>query len=80
MVFVTLSKKDGRYNVGDEIARDTFKSMHGVELFVYDLKSINADFGQYGLVYAKEVFETEINLNGKPPKCFWFLCCKKGCL
>lgn len=80
MVFVTLSKKDGRYNVGDEIARDTFKSKHGVELFFYDLNSIYADFGQYGLVDAKEVFEPEINLNGKPSQCFWFLFCKKGCL
>ena len=77
MVFVSISKKDFRYGEGEEISKDTFKKNHGVTLFFYDSESIQADFGNNGLVSAKEIREPVKSSGDKPPQGFWYIICKK---
>lgn len=77
MVFVSISKKDFRYGQGEEIAKDTFKKNYGVTLYFYDSESIQADFGNYGLVDAREIREPIQDLGDKPSQRFWYIICKK---
>lgn len=77
MVFVSISKKDFRYGEGQEISKDTFKKNYGVTLYFYDSESIQADFGDYGLVDAREIREPIKNSGGKPSQRFWYIICKK---
>ena len=76
MVFVTISKKDFRYGEGLEISKDTFEKKIGVTLYFYDSESIHADFGNYGLVDAKEISEPTKG-GDKPSQRFWYIVCKK---
>lgn len=76
MVFVTISKKDFRYGEGEEISKNTFKKNYGVTLYFYDSESIQADFGNYGLVDAKEISEPTKG-GDKPAQRFWYIVCKK---
>jgi SAM-dependent methyltransferase len=77
MVFVSISKNDFRYGEGEEINKDTIKKNHGVTLYFYDSESIQADFGNYGLVDAREISEPTKNLGDKPIQRFWYIVCKK---
>ncbi|MDD7886755.1 hypothetical protein [Flavivirga sp. 57AJ16] len=77
MVFVSISKKDFRYGEGEEICKDTFKKNYGVTLYFYDSESIRVDFGNYGLVDAREIREPINNLGDKPSQRFWYIICKK---
>lgn len=77
MVFVSISKKDFRYGEGEEICKDTFKKNYGVTLYFYDSESILLDFGNYGLVDAREIREPIKNLGDKPSQRFWYIICKK---
>tara|TARA_Y100000814_G_scaffold284584_1_gene251664 strand:+ start:53 stop:331 length:279 start_codon:yes stop_codon:yes gene_type:complete len=77
MVFVSISKRDFRYGEGEEIGKDTFKKNYGVTLFFYDSESIRLDFGNYGLVEAKEIREPIRNLADHPSQRFWYIICKK---
>lgn len=76
MVFVTISKKDFRYGEGEEISKNTIKKNYGVTLYFYDLESIRADFGDYGLLNAREISETTKG-SDKPAQKFWYIVCKK---
>jgi|SRR5690554_3460543 len=76
MVFITISKNDFRYGEGEEISKNTFKKNYGVTLYFYDLESIQADFGNYGLVDAKEISESTKS-GDKPSQRFWYIVCKK---
>lgn len=69
MIFVAISKIDPRYGKGKEISRDTFETKHGIALFFYDSDSIKAEFGNYGLIEAKDINESSQK--------FWFIKCKK---
>ena len=77
MVFVTISKNDFRFGQGVKISKDTFEPWKGLTLFFYDLDSIKADFGNFGLVEPEEINEPEIDLEGKPKQKFWYIICKK---
>ena len=78
MVFVTLSKSDARYGVGQQISKDQFLTGHGVELFFYDAASVERDFGQFGLIEASEINEPVENTGSKPSQKFWQITCKKA--
>lgn len=78
MVFVTLSKGDARYGQGTEVAKDSFLTQHGVTLFFYDLDSIEAEFGNYGLSEAEEINEPSEWTEGMPRQRFWWIACLKG--
>lgn len=77
MVFVTISKQDFRYGQGTEIEKDTFEPWSGLNLFFYDLDSIQLDFGNFGLLSAEEISEPVKNLGDKPSQKFWYIICRK---
>ena len=77
MVFVSISKHDSRYLEEEEVTKNTIKKSYGVTLYFYDSESIQADFGNYGLVEAREITEPKENLGNKPTQRFWYIICKK---
>ena len=77
MVFVAISKTDVKYEEGKKIDKDTFATKHGVNLFFYDFDSIEAAFGKYGFVEAKEINEPLKGIGDKPSQRFWQITCKK---
>jgi SAM-dependent methyltransferase len=77
MVFVSISKLDFRYGQGKEISRDTFETRPGLNLFFYDLKSIESEFENYGLISAEIMNEPVENLGDKPSQRFWYVTCQK---
>lgn len=77
MVFISISKKDGRYGDGLEILKDTFETRHGIHLFFYDRDSVLAEFGSYGLLEVEEVNEPAIPQGGRPVQAFLQIVCKK---
>lgn len=77
MVFVTISKNDFRFGNGKIIGEDLFEVWPGLNLFFYDINSINSEFSRYGLVEAKEIYEPENTQVDKPSQRFWNIICKK---
>lgn len=77
MVFVSISKMDFRYGQGKERSKDTFETWPGLTLFFYDSDSITSEFGNYGLIDAKEMNEPIKDLGDKPKQKFWYIVCKK---
>ncbi|HCT29405.1 MAG TPA: SAM-dependent methyltransferase [Bacteroidales bacterium] len=77
MVFIAISKTDIRYGYGKEINNDTFETKHGVTLFFYDSDSVEKEFGDFGLIEAKEISEPAKNTENKPSQRFWQIVCKK---
>lgn len=77
MVFVAISERDAAYGQGQELSKNRFLTKHGVNLFFYDLESIEREFGNYGLLEAKEVGEPTKNSGNRPSQCFWQIICKK---
>ncbi|MCD8740980.1 class I SAM-dependent methyltransferase [Mucilaginibacter roseus] len=77
MVFITISKNDPRYREGEIVDKDTIRKSYGVTLYFYDPESIQADFGDYGLIEAREITEPKENLGNKPTQRFWYIVCKK---
>ncbi len=77
MVFVTISKSDFRFGQGTEISKDTFEPWKGLNLYFYDLDSINVDFENFGLIENEEINEPEIDIEGKPKQKFWYIICRK---
>lgn len=77
MIFVSISKTDFRYRQGKEINKDTFQTWPGVTLFFYDSDSITKEFGNFGLIEAKEISEPAQNVDHKPSQRFWYIKCHK---
>ncbi len=57
MVFTVISKKAHTYGQGKQIGKDRFEMFGGVRMFFYDLDSIQAEFGEFGLFEITEVDE-----------------------
>lgn len=77
MVFVAISKSDAAYGEGEKLSKDWFKTKHGVRLFFYDADSVENEFGEYGMVEAKEITEPAENTGNKPSRKFWQITCRK---
>ncbi|GGK15519.1 methyltransferase [Yeosuana aromativorans] len=73
MVFVALSTNDKRFGLGEELDKNTFHSPQGLTLYFYDEASIQAAFGNYHIIEAKEINEPEENPNEK----HWMIVCEK---
>ncbi len=73
MVFVALSVNDKRHGVGEKIAPNTFLSPHGLQLYFYTKAAIDEEFGNYGLLDAKEINEPKENPNER----MWMVVCRK---
>src|SRR5690606_1502051 len=69
MVFIAISKKTPAFGKGQEIAKDTFLTPHGVTIFYYDGDSIKAEFADFGLISSKEIAENTQQ--------FWQIQCQK---
>ncbi|GAB3012257.1 class I SAM-dependent methyltransferase [uncultured Cyclobacterium sp.] len=78
MVFVAISTEDHAFGKGEEIGKNRFLTPHGVELFYYNLDSVNDEFGDYGLLESKTIMEPAKSKKGKPGQKFWQIVCKKA--
>ncbi|MGH1432905.1 MAG: class I SAM-dependent methyltransferase [Lewinella sp.] len=78
MVFVAISTHSAAYGEGKELSTDRFETKHGVQLFFYDQASVEREFGEYGLMEAKEISEPAKIVEGKPYQRFWQINCKKN--
>lgn len=78
MVFVAISKNTAAYGQGTQVNRDTFLTPHGVTIFYYDEGSVDEEFGNYGIVEAREITEPARVITGKPFQTYWLIICKKG--
>jgi SAM-dependent methyltransferase len=77
MVFIAISKKDAKYGEGVEIVKNTFETPDGVRLFFYDLESVKSEFGNYGLIEAREITQPPNNKAHEIIQRFWYITCKK---
>ena len=57
MVFAVVSKKAPIYGQGTAVETDCFEVFEGVNMFFYDLESIQDEFGKYGMVEVQEVMD-----------------------
>lgn len=74
MVFTAITKEASTYGVGEKLSEDRYRTEHGVDLYFYDKKSIQEEFGEFGLI---EVTKLAEGANGKPATNFWNIVCKK---
>lgn len=77
LVFIAISKNDIRYGRGKEIEKDTFEIYQGISLYFYDLDSVEAEFGNYGLIEATEIDEHLNDSGSKFIQRFFQLICRK---
>lgn len=73
MVFVALSTNDKRFGQGKEIERNTFHSPHGLNLYFYDVATVEEEFGPYNIIERIEINEPEKN----PTEKHWMIVCRK---
>lgn len=57
MVFTAITKDAGTYGQGTQIGKDRFEMFGGVNIFFYDIDTINQEFENAGLVEVTEVSE-----------------------
>ena len=57
LVFTAISKEAPTYDTGKYISKDRYEIIDGVRLFFYDKESIQAEFGNAGLVEISEITE-----------------------
>ncbi|HMP28470.1 MAG TPA: class I SAM-dependent methyltransferase [Saprospiraceae bacterium] len=57
MVFTLISKQANTYRQGTLVEKDRYEMFDGVKIFFYDNKSVNEEFGKYGLFEVLEVTE-----------------------
>jgi len=69
MVFTAITKDAETYGKGKQLSEDRFKMFGGVRIFFYDKRSIEKEFGNFGLV---EVAGVEENYP------FYLIQCRKG--
>ncbi len=77
MVFVAVSTSDAMFGEGIKIDHNCYKTRHGIELFFYNMKAIEIEFGKFGLIDAVEINDPEEIVRGKPGLKFWQITCKK---
>lgn len=58
MVFTVISKEAHTYGKGKFISKDRYEVFDGVKMFFYDKGSIQAEFGNFGLIEIAEVNES----------------------
>lgn len=71
MVFTAVTKNASMYGKGERIGPDRYRTKDGVDLFFYDLHSIQEEFGRHGSVDAIARSEK----NGSE---FWIITCRKN--
>lgn len=57
MVFTVISTEAPTYGQGTRIGKDRFEQFGGVKIFFYDERSIQREFGRYGLFQLDKIVE-----------------------
>lgn len=57
MVFVAISKEAPTYGTGTFLGKDRYEMFGGVQMYFYDRESIQAEFGNAGLIEVSEIRE-----------------------
>jgi hypothetical protein len=65
------------YGNGNKLAENYYETTYGVKLFFYDSKSIEKEFGNYGLVDFVEIDDIYKENPDKPPVNFLMIKCRK---
>ncbi|SKB35134.1 class I SAM-dependent methyltransferase [Daejeonella lutea] len=78
MIFTVIPKTAPTYGKGKKISEDRYELVKGAPLYFYDKASVEAEFGEFGLLDIQEISE-------KPPKHseyedfpFFVVICRKG--
>ena len=79
MIFVTVSKQFPSFGQGKLLEPNRYETLPGVCLFFYDSKSIQREFGLFGLISYEPVAEDQQSIGNRPPTLpgYWFILCKK---
>ncbi|WP_434799332.1 class I SAM-dependent methyltransferase [Terrisporobacter vanillatitrophus] len=78
MIFTAISQKSPMYGKGKKLAENYYEAPYGVKLFFYDSKSIEKEFGSYGLIEFVEIDEISKENPHKPPVNFLMIKCRKN--
>lgn len=57
MIFTVISKQSRTYGQGTLIGQDRYEQFGGIRMFFYDTASVEAEFGDAGLVEVTEIME-----------------------
>lgn len=74
MVFTAVSEKSPMYGKGTKLAENYYEMPYGVKLFFYNSKSIEKEFGNYGLIDFVDI--DEVNENNSPINVLMIKCQK----
>ncbi|MZK53811.1 class I SAM-dependent methyltransferase [Clostridium beijerinckii] len=77
MIFTAVSEKAPMYGNGTKLAENYYETTYGVKLFFYNFKSIEKEFGNYGLVDFVEIDDIYKDNPDKPPVNFLMIKCRK---
>lgn len=78
MVFTAVSEKAPMYGKGKKLDENYYQTDYGVKLFFYNSKSIEKEFGKYGLIDFMEVDEVYNDNSNRPPINFLMIRCRKN--
>jgi len=57
MVFTLISKAAPTYGQGERLSDDRYEQFGGVQMYFYDIMSIEMEFGKYGLIEIQPILE-----------------------
>lgn len=77
MIFTAVSEKAPMYANGTKLAENYYETTYGVNLFFYNSKSIEKEFGNYGLVDFVEIDEIYKENPNKSSVNFLIIKCRK---
>lgn len=77
MIFTAVSEKAPMYGNGTKLAENYYETTYGVKLFFYNSKSIEKEFGNYGLIDFVEIDDIYKDNPDKPPVKFLMIKCRK---
>jgi SAM-dependent methyltransferase len=77
MIFTAVSEKAPMYGNGTKLDENYYETTYGVKLFFYNSKSIEKEFGNYGLEDFVDVDDIYKDNPDKPPVKFLMIKCRK---
>jgi SAM-dependent methyltransferase len=77
MIFVVATINTNMFGLGKKLSKNRFKISTGLDVFFYDLLSINSEFSPYGLIDYKEIEEPIKFMTDQPPINLMAVICKK---
>jgi 2-polyprenyl-3-methyl-5-hydroxy-6-metoxy-1,4-benzoquinol methylase len=75
MIFTAISVQSSMFATGKYLGKNRYKISAGLNVFFYDEHSILSEFGNYGLLDFKRIYEPVKHMKDEPPlKCFMIIC------